>query len=130
MKILKIFAAMTVSLIATVIFTLDAAWALPNGSPIVPISFIVILALSSYYCSRANTIKKAIARGCFIYLVAVLLMPLSIISLGIRENVQAETGTEELIAAGGSILLLIFSFIWALTTGIIAGILGFFLGRD
>ena len=127
---MKILVAVLVSLVATIIFTIDAMWALPDGSPIVWIALIVILALSSYYCSRANTSKKAIARGCFIYLVAVLLMPLSVIILGIRENVQAETGMEEMVAAGGSLLLLIFSFIWAFSTGIIAGLLGFFLGRD
>jgi hypothetical protein len=127
---MKIFTAIIVSLIATAFFMISVVWALPEGNPFVYIAFIVILALIYFFCSRANTSKKAISRGCFLYVVAVLLMPLSLIILGIRETAEAQTGGEAAGAFFGSIILFVFSLIWAFLTGIIAGILGFFLSRD
>ena len=125
---MKIVIAILVSLIATTMFVFDAIWALPEG-PLVAVSIIAFLAVSIYYCSKATSTKKAFSRGCFIYVIAVVLLPVSAIILGLREIAVEDSVEGEMIAAGGSLILTIFSFVWAFSTGIVAAILGFVTGR-
>ena len=132
---MKIFVSVVVSLIVATMFTFDvgAFSAFKIGGGPTWAVFAVILASSTYYCSRADSGKRAFARGCFLYAVGAFLLPIGMVVYGWVYTAEAEREAGAVGAIGGTLgsaVVIIVSIIWAVFTGTIGALMGFFLRRD
>jgi len=132
---IKILVSAVVSLIVATMFTFDlgAFSAFKIGGGPTWAVFAVILASSTYYCSRADSGKRAFARGCFLYALGAFLLPIGMVVYGwvFTAEAEAEAGAVGAIGGGlGALTVIIVSIIWAVFTGTIGALLGFFLSRD
>ena len=127
---MKIFVAVLISLVAAIMFFADASLVSGGNGTVGWVALLLVLGLSSYFCIKAPTGKKAFARGCFIYAVGAFLLPIASLIFGAIETAAVEGDMEQVGAALGTGIIVILSFVWAFSTGVAAVVLGFFLGRE